>query len=390
MMYHFDQGADRKGTNCLKWDQTEAYFGKKDLLPLWIADMDFPLAPGIRQKLQERLDHGVFGYATLSPRYYQAVVSWMQRRHQYPIQPEWITYTAGVVPALYMAVEAVTDPGDQVMILTPVYGPFFRSIQEQGRELVGVPLSHDGQGYYRLDLAAMEAAVTDRTKALLFCSPHNPVGRVWSWDELQQVVEFCRRHDLVIIDDEIHNDLVYAPDKFVTLGRLGPEAEARAIICTAITKTFNLADLQVSNILIPDPTLREQFRKVAQRYHVTPHAFSEPALLGAYEQAEDWLDELLVYLKGNIDFFCEALNGGRLPLSCWKPEGTYLVWVDCRGLGYTDTELQSFFVEQCGLAVNPGTDFGPDWAQYARFNLACPRSIVKEALDRIAAAIDRR
>ena len=163
------------------------------------------------------------------------------------------------------------------MILTPVYGPFFRSIQEQGRELVGVPLSHDGQGYYPPGPCRYGGSSNGSDQSLTICSPHNPVGRVWSWDELQQVVEFCRRHDLVIIDDEIHNDLVYAPDKFVTLGRLGPEAEARAIICTAITKTFNLADLQVSNILIPDPTLREQFRKVAQRYHVTPHAFSEPA-----------------------------------------------------------------------------------------------------------------
>ena len=389
-MYDFDQVVDRKGTGCLKWDQTKTYFGKGDLLPLWIADMDFPTAPGIQQKLQERLDQGVFGYATLSPRYYQSVVSWMSRRHQYLVQPEWITYTAGVVPALYMAVEAVTDPGDQVMILTPVYGPFFRSIQEQGRELVSIPLDHDGQGYYRLDLAAMEAAVTDRTKALLFCSPHNPVGRVWSWAELEQVVDFCRRHNLVIIDDEIHNDLVYTPGGFITLGRLGPEAECRSIICTAITKTFNLADLQVSNILIPDPTLRERFQKVVRQYHVTPHAFSEPALLGAYEQAEDWLDELLVYLEGNIDFFCGELNRRSLPLSCRKPEGTYLVWVDCRGLGLPDAELQPFFVEQCGLAVNPGTDFGPDWGQYVRFNLACPRATISKALDRIEAALTRR
>ncbi len=389
-MYDFDQLWDRKGTNCLKWDATETFFGKKDLLPLWVADMDFPVAPGIRRALQARLDQAVFGYSQLSPAYFQAVADWMDRRHHWTIQPEWITYTSGVVSALFFAVEALTQPGDQVMILTPVYGPFYRAVESQGREALRVPLAHDDRGYYSLDMAAMEQAVTAKTKALLLCSPHNPVGRVWTRAELEQIADFCQRHDLYIIDDEIHNDLVFEKDRFVTLGRLGQAVEERSVVCTAITKTFNLADLQVSNIIIPNPKLREAFRECTARHHVGPHSFSEPALLGAYRDSEDWLDELLVYIRENVRFFQEQL-AERMPLlSLRPPEGTYLVWVDCRKLGLSDEALRKFFVEDCGLALNPGTDFGGDWGQYVRVNMACPRAYIREAVDRIEQAWSKR
>ena len=385
-MYNFDEIVNRKGSSCLKWDMTAKFFGQSDLLPLWVADMDFATAPGITASLQKRVEQGVYGYCQLSPAYYQAVVDWQARRHQWQIEPEWITYTAGVVSALYFAVEALTEADDEVMLFSPVYGPFYASIEKQGRKLIDVPLAYDGGCGYGLDLAAMERSVTPRTKALLLCSPHNPVGRVWTEEELEQIVDFCRRHELYIIDDEIHNDLTYVKGRFITLGRIAGAME-RSIVCTAITKTFNLADLQVSNIIISDEKLRERFRAAVERHHVAPHAFSEAALLGAYQGAEDWLDELLLYIKGNMDYFCQRV-AESLPLLQVRPaEGTYLLWVNCRGLGFSDEGLRRFFVEDCGLAVNPGTDFGAQWGQFVRFNMACPRAYVQEALDRLERAI---
>lgn len=385
-MYNFDEIVNRKGSSCLKWDMTDKFFGQSDLLPLWVADMDFATAPGITASLQKRVEQGVYGYCQLSPAYYQAVVDWQARRHQWQIEPEWVTYTAGVVSALYFAVEALTEADDELMLFSPVYGPFYASIEKQGRKLIDVPLAYDGGCGYGLDLAAMERSVTPRTKALLLCSPHNPVGRVWTEEELEQIVDFCQRHELYIIDDEIHNDLTYEKGRFITLGRI-PGAMERSIVCTAITKTFNLADLQVSNIIISDEKLRERFRAAVERHHVAPHAFSEAALLGAYQGAEDWLDELLLYIKGNMDYFCQRV-AESLPLLQVRPaEGTYLLWVNCRGLGFSDEGLRRFFVEDCGLAVNPGTDFGAQWGQFVRFNMACPRAYVKEALDRLERAI---
>ena len=385
-MYNFDEIVNRKGSSCLKWDMTAKFFGQSDLLPLWVADMDFATAPGVTASLQKRVEQGVYGYCQLSPAYYQAVVDWQARRHQWQIEPEWITYTAGVVSALYFAVEALTEADDELMLFSPVYGPFYASIEKQGRKLIDVPLAYDGGCGYGLDLAAMERSVTPRTKALLLCSPHNPVGRVWTEEELEQIVDFCRRHELYIIDDEIHNDLTYVKGRFITLGRIAGAME-RSIVCTAITKTFNLADLQVSNIIISDEKLRERFRAAVERHHVAPHAFSEAALLGAYQGAEDWLDELLLYIKGNMDYFCQRV-AESLPLLQVRPaEGTYLLWVNCRGLGFSDEGLRRFFVEDCGLAVNPGTDFGAQWGQFVRFNMACPRAYVQEALDRLERAI---
>jgi len=388
-MYNFDAIVDRRGSSCLKWDKTEKFFGKADLLPLWVADMDFATAPGVTEMLKKRVEHAVYGYSQLSPAYYEAVVSWMERRHHWQIQPEWICYTSGVVSALYFAVECLTEPGDEVMLLSPVYGPFYASIEKQGRKIVDAPLFHDGVCGYGLDLAAMERAVSPKTKALIFCSPHNPVGRVWTRQELEQVVDFCKRHDLYIIDDEIHNDLVYDRESFTTLGRLGADVEERSIICTAITKTFNLADLQVSNIIIPNAELRQRFQACLEKHHVGPHSFSEPALLGAYEHSEGWLEELLLYIKGNMDYFCRRVEKDMPLLQVRPAEGSYLLWVNCGGLGFSDTELRRFFVEECGLAVNAGTDYGARWGQFVRFNMACPRSYVQEALDRLEAAIAR-
>lgn len=381
-MYDFDKEINRRGTSCLKWDFADSKFQGKDLLPMWIADMDFEAAPAIIEHMQKRLDEKVFGYSALPDEYYEAVISWMKRRHNYQVKREWINYTAGVVSALNYAVEAVTEPLDEIMVLTPVYGPFYNAIKEQGRVEVKVPLINKDE-LYTFDFEAMQKAITPKTKVLMLCSPHNPVGRVWTRSELEQLSEFCIKNNLIVIDDEIHNDLVFGKEHIV-LGRISPEIEQRCIICTAPSKTFNLAGIQVSNIIIPNEELCKKYESVVVKHHTySPNSFTASALIGAYNESEQWLDELLVYLEGNVNYFVDYINEKIPLLKTKKPDGTYLVWVDCRKLGLSNTEVKRFFVDKCKLAVNDGSTFGIEGEQYVRFNLACPRSIIKKALERI-------
>ncbi len=381
MKYDFDQVIDRRGTDCVKWDVADRVFKGEDLLPMWIADMDFPTAPAIQEEIVKRVERGVFGYGMMPAAYYDAVISWMRRRHGCEVQKEWISYTAGIVTALNYAVQAVTEPGDEVMVHTPVYHPFYDAVEAQGRVLIKSPLKEDDL-YYTIDIEDMERRVTPRTKALLFCSPHNPVGRVWKKEELQQVADFCKRHDLVVIADEIHHDLVYS--KHTMFLNVDEEIAQRSIVCTAPSKTFNVAGVQVSNTIIPNEELRKKFKDLLVKAHAySAHVFAAPTLIGAYDGSEDWLDELVVYLEGNMDLFCETIRKELPMLKVRKPEGTYLAWVDCSGLGLTAEELKSFMVEKCGLALSAGAGFGEEGEQFMRFNLACPRATVEECLRRL-------
>ncbi len=385
MKFDFDRGVDRRGTSCLKWDLADRIYqgNGKDLLPMWVADMDFPMAPAILEELHRRVDQTVFGYGVLPEAYYQAVIGWMDRRHHCKIQRDWISYSAGVVTALNWAVQAVTQPGDEVLVNTPVYHPFYQAVEAQGRTLVTSSLKEEDL-YYTFDFADMERKVTPRTKALMLCSPHNPVGRVWKREELEQLAEFCLRHDLVVIADEIHNDLVYQEHTmFLTVS---PEIAQRTILCTAPSKTFNLAGIQASNIIIPNEDLRKAYKDQVIRAHASSaHAFAAPAVIGAYDRSEDWLDQLLVYLEMNMDLFCTTVNQEIPKLRVRKPEGTYLAWVDCSGLGLEKEALRRFMVDECGLALNDGSSFGTEGDHFVRVNLACPRSTVEECLRRLRA-----
>lgn len=385
-MYNFDQITERKGTHCVKWDVADKAFRGTDLLPMWIADMDFPAAPGIVDSMQKRLEQGVFGYGTLSADYYQAVISWMKRRHKYEVEKDWICYTPGIVSALNFAVEALTEPGDELLIPTPVYGPFYHAVEDQGRTAVRVPLQCQ-DGRYSFDFDALENAVTSRTKALMLCSPHNPVGRVWDKDELESLSDFIIRHNLYVIDDEIHHDLVYKKEHTV-LCRISKEIEQRTILCTAPSKSFNIAGIQASNIIIANEELRQKFRQVVHKHHAfSANSFVEAAVIGAYDDSEDWLNQLLEYLQGNVEYFVEFIQKNLPQIKVSEPEGTYLVWVDCSGLNMTQDELNRFFVEQCHLALNAGDSFGKDGSQYMRFNLACPRKLVEQALTQLQQGI---
>lgn len=385
-MYNFDEKTSRLGTSCLKWDLADRIFRGTDLLPMWIADMDFKTAPGIQRRIQERLDQGIYGYGVLPKEYYDAVISWMKRRHNCDIEKDWICYTPGVVSALNFAIAAVSDSDEEVIVMPPVYDPFYHAIEDQGRKAVRIPLINNN-GYFTIDWEKMEEQVSEKTKAILFCSPHNPVGRVWNREELEQLVEFAVKHDLIIIDDEIHHDLVFEKEH-IMLCRISEEAMNRSIICTAPSKTFNIAGIQVSNIIIPNADLRKKFREQVNKNHAfSANSFAAPALIGAYNDSEEWLDELLVYLKENIEYFCSYIEEHIPKLKVQKPEGTYLLWVDCSALGMTAEELKRFFVEKCGLALGSGAGYGEGGEFYMRFNLGCPRVYIEQALQQIETAL---
>lgn len=388
-MFDFDKEVNRRGTASVKWDVADKAFNGSGLLPMWIADMDFETAPGIQEKIQERLEKGIYGYGTLPQEYYDAVISWMKRRHHFDIEKEWICYTPGVVSALNFAIAAVTQPGDEVMVMTPVYDPFYHAIEDQDRIAVRVPLKND-HGYYTMNLEKMNGLVTQNTKAIMLCSPHNPVGRVWNREELESLAEFAKEHDLIVIDDEIHHDLVYEKEHIV-FSTISEDAASRSIICTAPSKTFNIAGIQVSNIIISDPELRKKFRQQVQKHHAfSANSFAAAALIGAYDDSEEWLDELMVYLKGNVEYFCTYIEKYIPQLKVQKPEGTYLVWVDCSALEMQQEDLRRFFVEECKLALGNGAAYGEDGTGYMRFNLGCSRAYIKQALQQIENALSKR
>ncbi|NLJ98817.1 MAG: pyridoxal phosphate-dependent aminotransferase [Tissierellia bacterium] len=389
-MYNFDDLIDRRNTNCMKWDRLEELFGGTGLLPLWVADMDFSAPPAVLKAIKERTNHPIFGYNYSSDEYYQAVISWMKRRHNWKIDREWILFTPGVVPALSYSVKAYTEPDDNIIIQSPVYRPFYTTIENNGRNIITNPLIYR-DGRYFMDYEDLEAKIDSKTKLLILCSPHNPVGRVWTKEELTKLGEICLKNDIIIISDEIHFDIVYKGYDHTVLANVSPEIRERCIICTAPSKTFNIAGLQISNIIIPNNELRKKYSLELEKDHIIrPNVFGEEALVAAYNESEDWLDSLLEYLEKNRDFFISFVDKNIPQLKVVKPEGTYLLWVDFSDLGMNSEELRDFLVNKCKLAVNPGEMFGKESGLFQRFNIGCPRSILEEALIRIEKAVNGR
>ena len=299
-MYNFDEIINRKGTSSTKWDLADKGGQIPDLLPMWIADMDFRIAPAIARQMCRQVELSAFGYGVMPQEGYDAVIGWMASRHHYDVRPEWICYTPGVVAALFFAVDAVSQPGEDIMLCPPVYGPFFRAVEQQGRNAIKVPLLRDGAGYYTFDFDGMEAAVTPKTRALMLCSPHNPVGRVWTRQELERIADFALRHDLVVIDDEIHHDLVFGGREHIMLGRISEAIAQRAILCTAPSKTFNIAGLHISNIIIPNEQLRRSFQACVQKHHSAGvHSFC--ARGGRYTSLTRWEKDANGDLTGSIE-----------------------------------------------------------------------------------------
>lgn len=389
-MYEFEQIINRKNTNSMKWDKLKENYKKEDLIPMWVADMDFAISPDITLAIQKRISHPILGYAFCSNDYYDAVINWIKRRHDWDIKKEWIVFTPGVVPAISYLIKALTDIGDNIIIQTPVYHLFRSTIQNNKRNVITNPLVFKNGKYY-MDFEDLEKKIDSKTKLFILCSPHNPVGRVWSKEELVKLSNICLKNNVKIISDEIHFDLVYKGYEHSVLGSISDEIRDNSIVCTSPSKSFNIAGIQVSNIIIPNKEIRKQYEKQLEIDHIgKPNIFVESALISAYNESEKWLDSLILYIEQNKDYFISYIESEIPELKVIKPEGTYLLWVDCSGLKMSSEELKDFFINKCNLALNHGDMFGEEGRLFQRFNIACSRTILKEALDRIKKAVNKK
>lgn len=378
MKYDFDKTIDRRATNSYKWDSAP-----EGVLPMWVADMDFRTAPAIIDALQKRVAHGIFGYTRVPDAYYDAVTSWFSRRHGWDIDREWIIYTSGVVPAVSAVIKALTVPGDKVIVQTPVYNCFFSSIRNNGCEIVSNPLRRTADTY-EMDFDALERCAADpRTKVMLLCNPHNPAGRVWTPDELTRLGNICLRNGVTVVADEIHCELVYQGFKYTPFASLSDAFLHRSVTCVSPSKAFNIAGLQIANIVAFDNDLRSRIDKAININEVCDvNPFGVAATIAAYNEGEEWLNQLVDYLHGNYEAMAEFCRRELPEFSITRLEGTYLVWMDCSSLGMPSDALEHALLDDARLWLNAGTMYGAEGEGYMRWNIACPRSVMLDGLNR--------
>lgn len=378
MKYDFDKTIDRRATNSYKWDSAP-----EGVLPMWVADMDFRTAPAIIDALQKRVAHGIFGYTRVPDAYYDAVTSWFSRRHGWDIDREWIIYTSGVVPAVSAVIKALTVPGDKVIVQTPVYNCFFSSIRNNGCEIVSNPLRRTADTY-EMDFDALERCAADpRAKVMLFCNPHNPAGRVWTPDELTRLGNICLRNGVTVVADEIHCELVYQGFKYTPFASLSDAFLHRSVTCVSPSKAFNIAGLQIANIVAFDNDLRSRIDKAININEVCDvNPFGVAATIAAYNEGEEWLNQLVDYLHGNYEAMAEFCRRELPEFPITRLEGTYLVWMDCSSLGMPSDALEHALLDDARLWLNAGTMYGAEGEGYMRWNIACPRSVMLDGLNR--------
>lgn len=387
MTFDFDAVLDRRGTGSLKWDVPARKLGAPDALPMWVADMDFAAPPVVTEALAGRVAHGAFGYTSFTDSVREAAAAWMERRFRWIVRPEEISIAPGVVPSLFACVRAFTRPGETVIIQTPVYPPFFSSVEASGRRLVRNPLRLDA-GRWIMDLDDLERRIDDRARMIILCSPHNPVGRVWTEAELRRLAGICLAGNLVVVADEIHGDLVFRGHRHVPFATLGPEVADRTITLTAPSKTFNIAGLAASLAIASNRALRDGFRReFSQSGWELPNIFGLTAMEAAYRGGEPWLEALLSYLEAGADQLCRGFAERLRPLRFDKPEGTFLALVDGRELGLSPAAWNEFLLRKAGVYLNDGASFGTETEGFARLNFACPHARLKEALNRIERAL---
>ena len=387
-MYDFDKIIDRHGTNCLKFDFAKERGKNGDELSLWVADMDFEVAKPITDALQAQVNHGIYGYTEVKSDYFDIVKNWFKDNFDWEIKKGSLVKTPGVVYAIAMAVKAFTKEGEAVIIQQPVYYPFSEMIIANNRKLVNSPLVLK-DGRYEIDFEDFEKKIVkNNVKLFILCSPHNPVGRVWSVEELKKIGDICIKHGVVIFSDEIHADFVYEPNKHHVFASLGESYAANSVIATAPSKSFNIAGLQVSNIFIENKKLCDAFRnEIVKSGYSQLNTMGLVAARAAYESGKEWLDEVRAYIKDNLIFFRDYLKENIGELSLIEPEGTYLVWVDFRKLGLSEKQREDLIVNKAKLWIDSGAMFGVDGEGFERFNIACPREYLKMALDSLAKAI---
>jgi len=390
MPVDFDTVPNRRGTNCFKYDFAREMGMPEDVLPLWVADMDFPTAPAVLERLHALAEHGIFGYTGVKDAYFSAVHNWYAQRFSWETQRSWLVTTPGVVFAIAIAIRAFTQKGDAILIQQPVYYPFANKVTENDRQLVVNPLVLKN-GRYEMDFADMERKIVDyHVKMLLLCSPHNPVGRVWTKEELLRVGEICQKHGVLVVSDEIHADFTYAGHTHRVFASVKSEFADFTITCTAPSKTFNLAGLQNSNIFIPNRQLRHAYKKELSACGCGgTNCMGMAACQAAYEAGADWLEQLKQYLAGNLAYIRQFLREKLPDIALIEPDGTYLVWLDLRKLGLTEQQQRQLIVQDAKLWLDTGTLFGQGGEGFERINIACPRATIEQAMQRLEHAVHK-
>ncbi len=382
--FDFDHEIDREGSHSVKYDGRQGMFGKSDVIPVWVADMDFATPPAVTRALAQRAAHPIYGYTLFPDSLYDSLIDWMLRRHGWTIQRDWIVMCPGVVPSLNAAVMAFTQPGESVIIQPPVYFPFFSAVTQTGRKLIPNPLQLEN-GRYTIDFDHLEQCAKN-ARLLLLCSPHNPVGRVWNSDELERLLAIAAKHDVVVFSDEIHADLIYPGHQHHAIATL-PQNTGKIITAVAPSKTFNIPGLNLSTLIIPDKSIRNSIMQVFNNMHVsTSNPFSITAFETAYREGEAWLDELLIYLRDTRDSVTAFLATYLPEIKIIQPEGTYLLWLDCRALDMTDAQLKHFFIHEAGVGMSPGILFGNEGSGFMRLNIGAPRRTILSVLEHIREA----
>lgn len=384
----FKEIFDRKNTRSVKWDMLQAMFQSDDVLPMWVADMDFKAPEAVNEALIKRAQHGIYGYTVIDEAVSGSIINWLEKRHNWTVDPTWLSYSNGVVTSLHIAVQAFTEPKDKILIQTPVYPPFYNVIKAHDRELVKNPLVNK-DNYYTIDFADFENKLKSGVKAFILCSPHNPVGRVWKKEELEEMARLCLKYDVMIFSDEIHADLVFPGQKHIPIASLSKEVADHTITCMAPSKTFNLAGLDASYVITSNKENRKKldasFNK--QGFHNQLNTMGNTAMEAAYTHGKPWLDELNSLLESHTNYVTEMFDQHAPELKVVKTEGTYLLWIDCSALDMDSTSLNKFMIEKARVGLNAGASYGEDGEQYMRMNIACPRATLEEGVKRIIDAV---
>lgn len=379
MPYNFDEPVNRRNTHSLKWDV------KKQELPMWVADMDFQTAPDIQEAIRERAAHGVFGYSIVPEEWYQAYMGWWERRHHFSMEKEWLVFCTGVVPAISSMVRKLTTAGENALVQTPVYNIFFNSIVNNGRNIAENPLRYDGNTY-QMDFEDLERKLSDpQTTLMILCNPHNPVGRIWSREELEQVGELCRKYHVTVISDEIHCDLTSPGQEYIPFASVSENCKNNSITCMAPTKAFNLAGLQTAAVAVPNPNLRHKVWRGLNTDEVAePNSFAVEAAVAAFTKGEAWLDSLREYIQENKNFVENFLKKEDLHIRPVPSQATYLLWLDCREIQGCAAEFTQYLREHTGLYLSEGQQYGESGCSFIRMNIACPRSRLEDGMKRLA------
>jgi cystathionine beta-lyase len=386
-MWNFDEPAGREGTDCIKYDRREETFGVKDIIPMWVADMDFNTPDFIVESLQKRLEHHIYGYSFRSSEYFQSMISWIKTRHNWTVEKEWISFSPGIVPALNFCTLAFTQAGDNIIVQPPVYFPFFSAAESHGRNLIYNRLT-ESEGKWDMDYNSLIAGIDSKTKMIIISNPHNPVGRVWTPEELNNLADICLKNNILIISDEIHCDLVLPGFTHTPMASLSEKIAENTVTLIAPSKTFNLAGLSTSSVIIKNPVLRKSFNRIVDNLHVgNGNIFGNTASIAAYTNGHKWLDALLDYIDNNIEFvkdYCGKMIPEIIPV---QPEATYMIWLDCRRFGMSGKDLQNFFVHKAGVGMNEGSTFGPGGEGFMRMNIGTTHQTVMKAMEQIERAV---